>query len=135
PPEGLGAASVPPVAHGIGLAPVLLMRTISYLALMHILTAASAVAADGGHVLSRTRIFGSFRLSSEVSRFTDFATSRSPFRLRARVDLDHRVSEELGLFLQPQFAKSFGELAAPAQATSGTTFDTSLGIHQAYLRY
>lgn len=93
--------------------------------------------------LIKTNIGGQGRLRFERSERTDYLSQRSAFLLRVRPEVRLSKGSELTLFVQPQFSKAFGKPEFPgtsattnaSQPTSGTTFDTSLGIHQATIEY
>ncbi|MCB0403918.1 MAG: alginate export family protein [Bdellovibrionales bacterium] len=84
-----------------------------------------------------------FRMRAESSQRTDYSSIRDFMLLRIRPDITWKASDKLTLLLQPQFAKTLGApvfvgsstTANTSQTTSGATFDTELGVHQAYLNY
>ncbi len=101
-----------------------------------------AIAVESESLI-KTNIGGQGRLRFERSDRTDYLSDRSSFLLRVRPEVRLSKGSELSLFVQPQFSKAFGKPEFPgastttnaSQATSGTTFDTSLGIHQATIEY
>ncbi|MBI3557426.1 MAG: alginate export family protein [Deltaproteobacteria bacterium] len=77
---------------------------------------------------------GQARLRVEGDDRTDFANDRDFTALRLRPDILYSPDVTLSILFEPQFAHSFGE-ALGTQVTSGTTFDNSLSVHQAYIDY
>ncbi len=82
-------------------------------------------------------------LRSEFREYTDLNGRRDIYLSRLRVGLNFRVSPEISVFVQPQFAKTFGNLTYrpvseqknQRQTTSGIFYDPDLWVHQAYLSY
>lgn len=101
-----------------------------------------AIAGESDSLI-KTTVGGQGRLRFERSERTDYMSERSAFLLRVRPEVRLSKGSELSLFVQPQFSKAFGKPEFPgtttttnaSQPTSGTTFDTSLGIHQATIEY
>jgi hypothetical protein len=86
---------------------------------------------------------GQGRLRFEQSNRTDYVSRRSAFLLRVRPEVRLSRGTGLSFFLQPQFSKAFGKpefigsstTANTSQLTSGSTYDTSMGVHQAVIEY
>ncbi|MBI3542370.1 MAG: alginate export family protein [Deltaproteobacteria bacterium] len=86
---------------------------------------------------------GEARLRVEGDDRTDFANTKDFTVLRVRPGVTFTPDVTLDVFLEPQFSKTFGEpqlnaattTANASQTTSGTTFDTSLSVHEAYIDY
>jgi len=90
------------------------------------------------------KIKSQFRLRSEFREFTDTFGPRNLFLMRHRADLSFGPTQDVLVFVQPQFSKAFGDQINPVvpqagkqtmQSTSGQLFDPSLTMHQAYVSY
>ncbi len=117
------------------------MKRIFILGILSI-TSLKAIAIESDSLI-KTTVGGQGRLRFERSERTDYLSERSGFLLRVRPEVRLSKGSELSLFIQPQFSKAFGKPEFPGtsattnagQPTSGTTFDSSLGIHQATIEY
>lgn len=112
--------------------------------LLSITTFLLASSAPAAEETSKTLdVKGSFRIRAETGDRTDYIGTRAFSTLRVRPMFTFHASDEAVVYFEPQFAKSFGEINYPgtgaatnaAQQTSGTTYDTALGVHQAYADY
>ena len=99
------------------------------------------------------------RLRSEAQNDTDFSSANDDLRFtiaRFRLGFDFRPVEESSIFVQPQYSATFGQPqvvnastasvtdsgnnvqsvpTAQTQNTSGSLFDNSLSLHQAYISH
>jgi hypothetical protein len=81
-----------------------------------------------------------FRFRSETSDKTDMVSNRSFNLLKVRPSISYNPAPYATLAIVPQFAKTFGDVAYVGastttnalQETSGTTYDPSLSLHQAF---
>jgi len=91
----------------------------------------------------QTSYGGMGRFRFEQSDRTDYASRRSAFLMRVRPEIRLSKGSEYSLFVQPQFAKAFGRpefspssaTANTANVTSGSVFDNSFSLHQAYVEW
>lgn len=87
---------------------------------------------------SEMKISGSARVRSEFRRNDDFASpvgdTKASIGSRFRLGFSFEPREDLGVFIQPQFSKTWGLVDAAGAATSGAANDTELDAHQAYIR-
>lgn len=115
---------------------------MKYVLLLLALVTIHAHAADSESPIKAT-FGGQGRLRFEQSDRTDYLSQRSAFLIRMRPEIRLTKGSNLSLFFQPQFSKAFGNpviiptttTANANQTTSGTTYDTSLAIHQATIEY
>ena len=90
-----------------------------------------------GSARARVEVRNNSDFNKNVSDYTDFTGSR--FRL----DMSFKQSEKTIVFFQPQFTKIWGQTefvpngtsSSTEKETSGVLNDTSLDVHQAYLKY
>ncbi len=107
------------------------------------LGSAQLLWSDEGKPEKAFDLKGSFRIRTEQDYKTDYLTERSLTPMRFRLDFNFHPEQDLQVFFQPQFSKSWGEpqyIGSGAAAnkltnSSGSTFDSSLSVHQAYASY
>lgn len=119
------------------------MKKFGLVALFTIAIGSSFAQTPATALTDKVKLNGSFRLRSEASDQTDFASRRNFNLMRFRGGVDIKSNDDTNVFIQPQFSKTFGEhsyvgsttAANTFQTSSGTTYDTGMLVHQGYVNY